>query len=281
MIQWFPGHMAKAEKEMEEKVKLVDIIFELVDARIPLSSINPFLQERFHAKPRLLLLTKSSMADPKLNQVWHQYFQEKEKFHLFIDSIEKTSFSQIVPLCRELLQEKILKEKTKGMKERPIRAMVVGIPNVGKSTFINQFVGKRATLVGNKPGVTKAQQWIKINQDIELLDTPGILWPKFQDSTLAFHLALTGAIRDQVFHKDDVILYFLDFLKKYYPESLEKRYHLPRTMENLEILNEIARTKNFLQKNEIEYERVYDLILNEFRSLKLGRITLDRPTYAT
>ncbi len=276
MIQWYPGHMAKAQKEMEEKLKLVDIVLELVDARIPISSFNPIIKEKLKDKPHIVLATKSNMADEHWNNLWQLEFAKNNDSILFIDSIKRQNLNKIIPLCKLALQEKIKKEKEKGMKERPIRAMVVGIPNVGKSTLINQLVGKKTAFVGDKPGVTKSQQWIKIHKDLDLLDTPGVLWPKFDEQKVAYHLALTGAIKDQIFHKDDVILYFISFMQEKYPGSLNQRYQIDEHLEKLEILHEIARAKNFYQKNEIDYERVFDLILNDFRSLKLGRITLDR-----
>lgn len=276
-INWFPGHMAKAKREIEEKLKFVDIVFELVDARIPLSSRNPMIKEILKNKPHLVLMTKSTMADPYYNSKFEKSLIRDEKLErvLMIDSISGLNTNKIVSVSKDLLKEKLEKEKAKGMKERPLKAMVIGIPNVGKSTLINRLVGKKTALVGNRPGVTVSQQWIRINKNLDLLDTPGVLWPKFEDVKIGYNLALTGAIKDTIIHKDDLILYFLSFLKENYKESLSL-YNVTNDMDNIEILNAIGKKKNFIKNNEIEYERVYDLIINDFRNLKLGHITLDR-----
>ncbi|MCI5939654.1 MAG: ribosome biogenesis GTPase YlqF [Acholeplasmataceae bacterium] len=276
-INWFPGHMAKAKREIEEKLKFVDVVFELVDARIPLSSRNPMISEILKNKPHLILMTKATMADPVYNSRFEKNLIHNEALErvLLIDSISGLNTNKIVSMSKELLKEKLEKEKLKGMKERPLKAMVIGIPNVGKSTLINKLVGKKTALVGNRPGVTISQQWIRINKDLDLLDTPGVLWPKFETQEIGFNLALTGAIKDTVVYKDDMILYFLSFLKENYKDSL-KLYNVTSDTDNIEILNIIGKNKNFIRNKEIEYERVYDLIINDFRNLKLGRITLDR-----
>lgn len=276
-INWFPGHMAKAKREIEEKLKFVDIVFELVDARIPISSRNPMISEILKNKPHLILMTKATMSDPIYNSRFEKnlIYNESLERVLLIDSVSGLNTNKIVSMSKELLKEKLEKEKAKGMKERPLKAMVIGIPNVGKSTLINKLVGKKTALVGNRPGVTISQQWIRINKDLDLLDTPGVLWPKFESQEIGFNLALTGAIKDTVVYKDDMILYFLSFLKENYKDAL-KLYNVTNDTDNIEILNTIAKNKNFIRNKEIEYERVYDLIINDFRNLKLGRITLDR-----
>lgn len=275
VINWYPGHMAKAKREIEEKLKFVDIVFELVDARIPISSRNPMINEILKNKPRLVLLTKATMADDYYNKKYINEFNDENTTVLLIDSISGLNINKIVNCCKTILKEKIEKELAKGMKPRALKAMVIGIPNVGKSTLINKLVGKKTAIVGNKPGVTKSLQWIRINKDLELLDTPGVLWPKFDDHKVAFNLALTGAIKDDVIYKDDLILYFIDFLKEYYPNAL-LLYNVNVEEDNLDILNKIANDKKYIRNKEVEYERVYELILNDFRNLKLGRITLDR-----
>lgn len=276
MIQWYPGHMAKAKREIEEKLKFVDIVFELVDARVPISSRNPMINEILKNKPRLILMTKSTMSDESFNNKFVKEINESGNAKaLMIDSISGLNINKIVTYCKEILKEKLEKEKAKGMKPRPIRTMVLGIPNVGKSTLINKLVGKKTAVVGNKPGVTKSLQWIRINKDLDLLDTPGVLWPKFEDQKVGYHLALTGAIKDDIIYKDDLILYFISFLKQYYPNALQF-YNVDKDTDNIEILNIIGKNKNFIRNKEVEYERVYELILNDFRNLKLGRITLDR-----
>lgn len=274
-INWYPGHMAKAKREIEDKLKFVDIVFELVDARIPISSRNPMINDILKNKPRLLLLTKATMADDYYNKKFINEFSDNNTSVLLIDSISGLNINKIVNNCKMILHEKLEKEQSRGMKPRAIKAMVLGIPNVGKSTLINKLVGKKTAVVGNKPGVTKSLQWIRINKDLELLDTPGVLWPKFDDHKVAFNLALTGAIKDEVVHKDDLILYFIDFIKEYYPNSLSL-YNSTVEEDNVEILNKIANDKKYIRNNEVEYERVYELILNDLRNLKLGRITLDR-----
>lgn len=276
MIQWYPGHMAKAKREIEEKLKFVDIVFELVDARVPTSSRNPMINEILKNKPRLILLTKSIMSDDYYNNKFvNDINQSNNSKALLIDSISGLNINKIVTYCRTILKEKLEKEQARGMKPRAIKAMVIGIPNVGKSTLVNKLVGKKTAIVGNKPGVTKSLQWIRINKDLDLLDTPGVLWPKFEDQKVGYHLALTGAIKDDIIYKDDLILYFIDFLKENYPNALTF-YNVHKDMDNIEILNTIAKNKNFIRNKEVEYERVYELILNDFRNIKLGRITLDR-----
>ena len=276
MIQWYPGHMAKAKREIEEKLKFVDIVFELVDARVPVSSRNPMINEILKNKPRLILLTKSTMSDELYNNRFVSNINPSANIKaLLIDSISGLNINKINTMCRTILKEKLDKEQARGMKPRAIRAMVIGIPNVGKSTLVNKLVGKKTAIVGNKPGVTKSLQWIRINKDLELLDTPGVLWPKFEDVQVGYNLALTGAIKDDIIHKDDLILYFLTFLKENYKEALSY-YGVNEDIDNVEILNIIGKNKNYIRNKEVEYERVYELILNDFRNLKLGKITLDR-----
>jgi ribosome biogenesis GTPase A len=279
MIQWYPGHMAKAKKEIEEKLKLVDIVLELVDARIPLSSRNPLFNELVNNKPRLILMTKASMADDYHTRKWQHYYQEHNLEALVIDSINGLNINKIVTIAKTILQDKLAKEKAKGMKERPIRAMVIGIPNVGKSTLINRLVNKKVTNVGDKPGVTKAQQWIRINKDLDLLDTPGVLWPKIEDQRQSFHLAITGAIKDEIIHTDDLIFYLLDFLKKYYPQPFIDRYNINIDDDNMVIINQIGKKRGFINGNEVDFDKTSDIILNDFRNCRIGKITLDRENY--
>ena len=275
MIQWYPGHMAKAKKEIEEKLKLVDIVFELLDARIPISSQNPEFQKIFANSKRLIIITKSEMADKSETIKWQQFFKKQGIESVTIDSISGANIKGIVSTTKVVLDEKIKKDLAKGLKPRAIRAMVVGIPNVGKSTLINKLTGKHSTATGDKPGVTKAQQWIRINKDLDLLDTPGVLWPKFESLTQSYHLALTGAIKDEVVRKEDMIFYFLDFLKKYYPTNLVNRYNVSADEDNLNILDAIGKNRGYIKNNVVDYEKVYEAILGDFRSLRLGRITLD------
>ena len=275
MIQWYPGHMAKAKKEIQEKLKLVDIVFELLDARIPFSSQNPEFQKIFASSKRLIIITKSEMADKNETAKWQKYFKNQGIDSITIDSISGANVKNIVNSAKIVLEEKIKKDLARGLKPRAIRAMVVGIPNVGKSTLINKLTGKHSAATGDKPGITKAQQWIRINKDLDLLDTPGVLWPKFESITQSYHLALSGAIKDDVVRKEDMILYFLDFLKKYYPSNLVDRYNVNIDDDNILILEKIGRNRGFIKANEVDYEKVYEVLLTDFRSLRLGRITLD------
>ncbi|MBP6903769.1 MAG: ribosome biogenesis GTPase YlqF [Bacilli bacterium] len=274
MIQWFPGHMAKAKKEMKEKLRLVDIVYELLDARIPYSSKNPLINELLKNKPRLILLTKSDMADDFYTNKWKNHFTSQGFPSLSIDSVSGLNIKKIVGASQTILKDKFEKEKARGMKPRPIRGMIVGIPNVGKSTLINKLVNKRVANVGNKPGITKAQQWVRLNANLELLDTPGVLWPKFEDQKVGMHLAITGAIRDEILKSDELGYYLLDFMKANYEKNILERYQLSAGLSNLDILKHIASTRGISNKEDVE-EKAAEVLLNDFRSLRLGRITLD------
>ncbi len=274
MIQWFPGHMAKAKKEMKEKLRLVDIVYELLDARIPYSSKNPLINELLKNKPRLILLTKSDMADDFYTNKWKNHFTSQGFPSLSIDSVSGLNIKKIVGVSQTILKDKFEKEKARGMKPRPIRGMIVGIPNVGKSTLINKLVNKRVANVGNKPGITKAQQWVRLNANLELLDTPGVLWPKFEDQKVGMHLAITGAIRDEILKSDELGYYLLDFMKANYEKNILERYQLSAGLSNLDILKHIASTRGISNKEDVE-EKAAEVLLNDFRSLRLGRITLD------
>jgi ribosome biogenesis GTPase A len=271
--------MAKAIREIEEKIKLVDIVLELIDARIPLSSFNPVIKDKLKNKPRLVIMNKSDMSDEAINIEWKNYFANNNIPCIFVNSKSDGNVKKISAMCKDILKEKLDKEKAKGLKPRSIRTMVLGIPNVGKSTLINKLAGKSVANTGNTPGVTKAQQWIRINKDLDLLDTPGVLWPKFEDLKVGYNLALTGAIKDNVIRHDDMILYFLDFLRNSsYSSFFEDRYEVSLNDDNLTVLENIAKNKVFYKGEFVDYERIYDLILKDFRNLKLGHITLERPS---
>lgn len=271
-IQWYPGHMAKAKREIEEKIKLVDIVYELIDARIPLSSKNPMITDILKNKPHLVLLTKTTMANPQMTRKWEKYYLDLGVTAVAIDSLTGENVKKIEALSKEVLKEKMEKNLARGLKPRPIRAMIVGIPNVGKSTLINKLVNKNVAVTGNKPGVTKAQQWIRINQNLELLDTPGVLWPKFDDQKIGIHLALTGAIKSELLHNDDLVLYMISFMKENYAGVLSNRYNVEEVEDNVEILDNIMKKRGI---HRDDYDKCYELLMNEFRSGKLGRITLD------
>lgn len=274
-IQWFPGHMAKARREVSEKIKFVDIIFELVDARLPISSRNPMMDQLVQNKARIVLLNKGDLADQSQTLKWQQYFQKKGHHSLIINAQQNKGINKIVPEAKKALKEKLDRERAKGLKPRPIRAMCIGIPNVGKSTLMNRLAGKKIAQTGNKPGVTKGQQWIRSSSELELLDTPGILWPKFEDEEIGKKLALTGAIKDQLLHLDDLAIYGLTFFHQFYPERLKEKFNLSDNDVFLtapELLILIAKKRGFKE----DYERASEWVIHEIRSGKLGAYTLDR-----
>ena len=279
-IQWFPGHMAKARRQVTEKLKLIDIIFELVDARIPLSSRNPMIDEIIQHKPRLVLLNKADMADKQVTKEWIDYFQEKNITALAINSQAGTGMKEIVTAAQGILAEKFERYKARGAKPGAIRAMIVGIPNVGKSTLINRLAKKNIAKTGNTPGVTKAQQWIKVGKELELLDTPGILWPKFEDQEVGQKLALTGAIKDAVLNLEDVALFGINFLEEKYPARLKEwlkiEGELPQDIvEKFDLIGE--KKGLFMGNREIDYDKVTDLIIRDIRNEKFGPLSLERP----
>lgn len=276
-IQWFPGHMAKARREVTENLKLVDIIFELVDARLPVSSRNPMLEQIVHQKIKLMILTKADMADEHQTTKWIHYFSEQGIQAVAINSFEGRDLQKVLKETKVLLQPKFDRMKARGMKPRAIRAMILGIPNVGKSTLINRFAKKNIARTGNTPGVTKSQQWIKIAKELELLDTPGILWPKFEDQEIGYKLALTGAIKDAVVRMEDLAVYGLRFLEAHYPERLQERYQLKTVGEDLEAVFHHIGTlrKTFSTGGEVDYDAVAELIVRDIRNEYLGRLTFD------
>jgi ribosome biogenesis GTPase A len=276
-IQWFPGHMAKARREVTEKLKLVDIIFELVDARLPLSSRNPMIDQIIQQKPRLMILNKADMADPSRTSEWINYFNERGIRAVAVNSQAGEGMKQIVTAAKEILQEKFDRMKAKGIKLRAIRAMIIGIPNVGKSTLINRLAKKNIAKTGNTPGVTKAQQWIKVGKELELLDTPGILWPKFEDEQIGYKLALTGAIKDSILNLQDIAVFALRFLNTYYPKRLKERYGLETIDEPIvEAFDEIGRKRGCLMSGgEIDYDKTSEIIIRDVRMERLGRLTFD------
>ena len=276
-IQWFPGHMAKARRQVTESLKLVDIVFELVDARLPLSSRNPMIDEVINQKPRLLILNKFDMADDVETRRWINYFEERGHKAVAINSFEGKNLQAVTKAAQEILKEKWERMKSKGMKPRAIRAMIVGIPNVGKSTLINRLAKKNLAKTGNTPGVTKAQQWIKVGKDIELLDTPGILWPKFEDQEIGYKLALTGAIKDTITNMEDLAVYGLRFLALHYPDRMKERYGIDFIDEDLVVtFDQIGKLRRvYGQGGEIDYDQVSLLIVRDIRDQHLGKLTFD------
>lgn len=274
-IQWFPGHMAKARREVAEKLKLVDVVLEIVDARLPMSSRNPMLDSLIQQKPRIILLNKADLADPQETAKWQHYFEAQGHACLSINANEGKGINKIVPTAKELLKEKMERQKERGIKPRAIRAMCIGIPNVGKSTLLNRLARKNMAKTGNMPGVTKGQQWLKTGKDLELLDTPGILWPRFEDQEIGKKLALTGAIKDTLLHMDDLVLFGLNYFLEHYPNQLQERYQLTEEEMNLsavDILLRITEKRGFKE----DYDRASIMIVQEIRDGRLGRYTLDK-----
>lgn len=273
MIQWYPGHMAKAFREMDEKLKFVDLVIVLLDARVPKSSFNPEVYRKFQNKKILYVLTKKDKADPVDTQKWFDYYSKDGNIAVSVNAKANDASKIVMKAVIKLMEEKRKKDALKGIRPKALKAMVVGIPNVGKSTLINNLAGKKIASVGDKPGVTKTQQWIKLNQDLELLDTPGVLWPKFENPEVGFNLALSGAIKDNILPLEDVLNYGIDLLKKKYPGSLQKRYEVSE--EESDYLLKVGKAKKLYTNNEIDYNRICMLILNDLRNGYLGQITLD------
>lgn len=276
-VQWFPGHMVKALREIKANLKLVDIVFILVDARLPESSMNPKILEIIEKKPALILFNKSSLADQKELDKWLSFYANKGLVGLKIDAITGKNIQKLRQTTDLILKDKIEKERSKGILPRAIRTMIIGIPNVGKSTLINTLSKRKATKTGNLPGVTKSQQWVKISNDFELLDTPGVLWPKFDDEKTGYHLALSGAIKDTILPSDAVCLYAHNFLKTYYLEAYKARYNLTDVDDFVQTLDAIGRKRGALMKgNEVNYDLVYDLLLKDLKEGQFGGVTFDR-----
>jgi ribosome biogenesis GTPase A len=277
-IQWFPGHMAKALRQIREQMPLVDIVFELVDARVPYSSQNPEVALAAGNKPRLLIMTKTDLADRDRLQEWLAYFEEKGQPVLALDSRKQNVAKIVTKKSKEILQDKLAEERAKGLKKRPIRAMCVGVPNVGKSTLLNHLVKKNVAQTGNRPGVTTGQQWLRSSAELELLDTPGVLWHKFASQKQGVMLALSGAIKDSLYPKDDVALFALKYLRLHQPEMLKKRYRLTdqdlaETVGDPDLLLVITQKMGFRD----DYNRASERLIFDLRKGKLGSITMEVP----
>lgn len=277
-FQWYPGHMTKAKRAMQEDIRLIDVVIELVDARIPVSSKNPDINSLAGGKSRILLLNKSDMADPALLPAWIRFYEKKGILAMAVNARKRNELKQVNTLIQKACKEKIERDRKRGILNRPVRAMIVGIPNVGKSTFINSFAGRACAKTGNKPGVTKGKQWIRLNKQVELLDTPGILWPRFEDQTVGQHLAFIGSIKDELIQSVDLALDLIEFLVEQYPGTLAEVYEVEETLPSAELLAALAKNRGCLQKgNELDYEKAAFLLLDDFRNARLGRMTIERP----
>ena len=271
-IQWFPVHMSKARRQVQENLKHVDFVTILVDARLPLSSQNPMLTKIVGDKPKLMILNKADLADSNRTKEWRNYFEKQGIKTLAVNSKEQATVKLVTDAARSLMADKLAKLRERGIQKETLRTMIIGIPNAGKSTLMNRLAGKKIAVVGNKPGVTKGQQWLKSNKDLEILDTPGILWPKFEDEVVGLKLALTGAIKDQLLPMDEVTIFGLNFFKKYYPERLVERFKgINLEEEAPEIIMAMTQKLGFRD----DYDRFYSLFVKDVREGKLGRYTLD------
>ncbi|MDO4490461.1 MAG: ribosome biogenesis GTPase YlqF [Lachnospiraceae bacterium] len=277
-IQWYPGHMTKARRQMQEDLKLIDLIIELVDARIPVSSRNPDIGELGKGKARLILMNKADLADDAANRKWLDFFKSQGYHALLIDSRSGKGVRSIGPIVQEACKEKIERDARRGIKNRPIRAMVVGIPNVGKSTFINSYAGRACAKTGNKPGVTKGKQWIRLGKGLELLDTPGILWPKFDDPEVGKRLAIIGSVKDELLNVEELSLSMMKFLKETYPGTLHERYQADESKTEVDNLYEIAANRQCVLKGgDPDTVKAASILMDDYRSGKLGKISLEHP----
>ena len=277
-FQWYPGHMTKAKRMMQENIKLIDLVIELVDARIPISSRNPDIDELGRNKARLILLNKSDLAEEKQNDAWVEYFKNKGFSVIKVNSRKGGGIKSIQNVIQEACKEKMERDRKRGILNRPVRAMVVGIPNVGKSTFINSLAGKACAKTGNKPGVTKGKQWIRLNKNVELLDTPGLLWPKFEDQIVGLRLAFIGSIKDEILNVEELAAELIQFLKKYYTGVLAEKYNIVESEDPYKCLADIAESRHCLLKgSELDTNKSATLLIDDFRDGRLGKITLEFP----
>ncbi|WP_214836313.1 ribosome biogenesis GTPase YlqF [Exiguobacterium sp. s36] len=278
-IQWFPGHMAKARRQVTEKLKLIDVVIELVDARVPQSSRNPMVDEITEGKPRLIVLNKADMADPVVTDAWLRALKRDDIEVVAVDAKHSKGLKQLMSGAEKLMQEKHDRMREKGRNPGPIRALIIGIPNVGKSTLINRLAGRNIAVTGDRPGVTKRQQWIKMKGgEMELLDTPGILWPKFEEQMVGYRLAATGAIKDDILNLDDIALYTARELSARYPDQLKERFKIDQLPEDaVELLELIGKKRGLVSGGYVDFEKASELLLNELRHEKIGRVSLETP----
>ena len=281
-INWYPGHMAKTKRQIKENIDLIDIVYEVIDSRIPASSKNKDIDAMIKNKPRILIMTKYDLCDIENTKKWQKYYESLGYKVVLMDLINKPNLQPILDETTKLLKELNEKRRAKGLKERKARALILGIPNVGKSTLINRLVGKKATNVGNKPGITKALEWIRINNQIELLDTPGILWPRLDNQTIALNLASMTAIKEEIFDSEEVAIYIIKTMFKLYPQNIKERYNLnidnydEEETDIVDILDQIGKKIGAIKNRETDYEKVYTTILKDLREGYLGKITFDR-----
>ncbi len=279
-IQWYPGHMTKTRRQMENDVKLVDLVAEVVDARIPISSRNPDIDAMVGDRPRLIIFNRADQADPAITERWVAWFRQRRCDVLETDAKSGRGVGQFSSAAKQVLKDKLEAWKAKGQIGRPIRAMVVGVPNVGKSTFINKVAKRKSAKASDRPGVTRGKQWVSVDAGLELLDTPGILWPKFEDETIGLHLAFTGAVKDEITDVEGLACALLELLRNRYPKALEVRYKLTDVdgLQGWELLEQCARKRGMLVSGgEVNTERMANVLLDEFRGGKLGRFTLEIP----
>ena len=277
-FQWYPGHMTKARRAMQEDIKLIDVIIELVDSRVPYSSKNPDIDQLANGKSRILLMNKYDLADPAYSEQWIRYYEEKGYFVAKVNSKKGKGVKAVHDVIKEACKEKIERDRKRGILNRPIRAMIVGIPNVGKSTFINSFAGKACTKTGNKPGVTKGKQWIRLNKNVELLDTPGILWPKFEDQEVGLRLAYIGSIKDELYNLYELSILLLKYLQEKYPDAVAEFYGIPKKETAEEQIAEIAAKRGCLKAGgELDLDKAGKCLVDDFRAGKLGAISLELP----
>lgn len=277
-FQWYPGHMSKAKRAMQEDLKLINVIIELVDARVPLSSKNPDIDPMANGKSRIILLNKCDLADAAVTAQWKKYYEKKGFFVALVNSKQGKGVKQVNEVIQSACKEKIERDRRRGILNRPIRAMIVGIPNVGKSTFINSFAGKACTKTGNKPGVTKGKQWIRLNKNVELLDTPGILWPKFEDQTVGLRLAFIGSIKDELSNQYELCLLLMKYLQEHYPVAVPKAYQIEADDSEVVLLERVAKRRGCLKAGgEYDLDKAANYVIDDFRNGRLGAISLEQP----
>jgi len=274
-INWYPGHMAKTKREIKEHIDLIDIVYEVIDARIPKTSKNKDVDELIKNKPRILIMTKYDLCDIEKTNKWKKYYEELGYHVVLLDLLNNPNLEPVYKVTNEITKELNEKRLSKGLKQRKTRALILGIPNVGKSTLINRLVKKKVTNVGNKPGITKKLEWIRINNDLELLDTPGILWPRFDNQNIALNLASMTAIKEEILDIEEVAIHIIKTMLKLYPDQIIARYNLTNTKDIIEILDQIGKKIGAIKNGETDYEKVYTIILKDLREGYLGRVTFD------